>query len=382
MIKTADVVIIGGGIVGCATAFNLAKRGLKQVVLLEKGYLASGSTGRCAAGIRQQWGTEMNCLLARESIKIFENIREELGGEYDIELNQVGYLIFATTEKEVAQFKKNIRLQQRLGIPSRLLSPEEAKVIVPHINTEMMMAAAFCQTDGYCNPFLATLAYGDAARKSGVEICTYTEVTGIKVEKGKIAGVVTDKGEIATRVVLNAAGGFAGEIGEMAGVLLPFYPERHQALVTEPVEPLQTPMVMSFSYNIYCQQTPHGSFIMGYGDPHEPKSTALNSSWAFLQEIARKVTRVLPKMKDIRVVRQWAGSYDMTPDRQPILGAIPEVEGFHVAIGFSGHGFMHGPMTGVLMAEHLLGQETSMKIDMLGVGRFAQGELLLEPSVV
>jgi len=282
----------------------------------------------------------------------------------------------------VAQFKKNIELQHRLGIPSRLITPEEAREIVPHINTGLMIAATFCQTDGHCNPFLATQAYGDAARKLGVEICTYTEVTGIKVEKGKIAGVATGKGEIATRVVLNAAGGFAGKIGEMAGVLLPFYPERHQALVTEPVEPLQAPMVMSFGYNIYCQQTPQGSFIMGYGDPHEPKSTALNSTWAFLQEIARKEPRILPKMKDIRVVRQWAGSYDMTPDRQPILGAIPEVEGFHVAIGFSGHGFMHGPMTGVLMAEHLLGKETSMRIDMLGVGRFARSELTFEPSVV
>jgi|Deesub1362A_J573_1020465.scaffolds.fasta_scaffold02178_5 sarcosine oxidase subunit beta len=382
MKRTAEVVIIGGGITGVATAFNLAKRGCRDVVLLEKGYLASGSTGRCGAGVRQQWGLEMNCLLAKGACEQFENLNEILEYDGDIEFHQGGYLLLATTEKEVEQFKKNIKLQNSLGINSKLLSVEEAREIVPYLNTEGILACAFHQKDGHANPFYTTQAYADAAKRLGVEINTYTTVTDIKVERGRVVGVVTDKGEISTNKVLNAAGGWAGQIAEMAGVSLPIYPERHEALVTEPIERLIDPMVMSFSFNIYCQQTPHGSFVMGYGDPNEKPGVNLKSSWHFIQTMAKKVTAILPIMENVRVVRQWAGLYTMTPDAAPILGSVPEVEGFYVAVGFSGHGFMLGPMTGILMAEHILGMAMTLPIDKLDVGRFERGELIQEPSVV
>lgn len=382
MIKTADVVIIGGGISGCSIAYNLAKKGVKNIVVIEKRYLGSGATGRCGAGVRQQWGTEMNCRLAMESIKFFERANEELHYEGDIEFKQGGYLIVASTEKEDIQFKKNVELQKSLGIPVEYLTPKEAKEIVPYLNTERIISATYCEKDGHLNPFLATDAFARAAKRLGVKFYTYTEVIDVKIENGKVVGVVTDKGEISTRTVVNAAGGHSKIIGQMAGIDLPVYSERHQILVTEPVEQMQKPMVMSFSLNLYCQQTPHGSFIMGRGDSHEPKDLRITSSWQFLDEMAKTIVDLLPPIGELRVIRQWAGLYNLTPDKQPILGPVKELEGFYLAIGFSGHGFMLAPMTGLLLAEQIVGEKTTISINMLDKDRFKRGELVLEPSVV
>ncbi|MBU4562331.1 FAD-binding oxidoreductase, partial [bacterium] len=211
MIKRASVVIIGGGVIGCCIAYNLAKLGCKDVVLFEKNSLSSGATGRCGAGIRQQFGTKMNCILARESIKIFENLSREL--DYDIELNQGGYLILAYTEKEVNQFKKNVALERSLNIDARFISVDEAKEIVPTLNTEGILAATFCPTDGHANPFKTNFAYAEAAQRLGVKIYTFTEVKEIETENNKIVAVKTDKEKILTPIVVNAAGGYSGTIG-------------------------------------------------------------------------------------------------------------------------------------------------------------------------
>ena len=380
MIKKADIVIIGGGVVGCSIAYNLAKLGAKNIILLEKNTLASGATGRCGAGIRQQFGTKMNCILARESIKIFENLSQEL--EYDIELNQGGYLILAYTEKEVNQFKKNIALEQSLNIKARFITVEEAKEIVPPLNTEGILAATFCPTDGHANPFKTNFAYAEAAERLGVKIYTFTEVKEIETENHKIVAVNTDKGKVLTPIVVNAAGGYSGIIGKMVGVDIPVYSQRHQILITEPVDPLFRPMLMSFSRNFYCQQTPHGSIIMGFGDPNERKDGDIGSSWQFAQEMAQKMTAVLPLLKEVSMVRQWAGLYNVSPDAQPILGEHPQIGGFFMALGFSGHGFMLAPITSKLIAELILKERTSLPIDKLDIGRFERGELIIEPSVV
>lgn len=382
MNKSADVVIIGGGISGCSIAYNLARKGVKKIVVVEKDYLASGSTGRCGAGIRMQWGTERNCLLSKMSVEFYETANQELEYEYDIEFKQGGYLIVAATEKEVNQFKKNIKLQNRLGIPSVYLSPKEAKEIIPYIDETKILGATFCPKDGHLNPFHTTQAYANAAKRLGAEIMTYTTVTGIEVEGGRIKGVNTDKGYISTPVVVNTAGGYSRKIGEMAGVDIPVYPQRHQILVTEPVEPLQGPMYMGFYLNIYCQQTPHGSFIMGRGDANEPKDFRTTSSWQFMEEMAKSCCNLLPLLRKLSVIRQWSGMYCMTRDAHPIYGAAREVEGFYMACGFSGHGFMLGPATGLLMAQTILGEPTSIPIDNLDKDRFSRGELILEPSVV
>jgi sarcosine oxidase subunit beta len=379
---TADVVIIGGGVVGCATAYELARLGVKQVVLVEREYLASGATGRCGAGVRQQWGTRINCLLTKASIALFETMNEDLGYSGDIEFKQGGYLILAYTSQGWAQFARNVALQTSLGIPARLCAPDEAVRIVPHLNTEGLFGATFCPKDGHINPFKVTQAYAEAAARLGVEIRKFTEVTGVKVVDGRVAGVSTTAGDIATPLVLNATGPHAPVIGRMVGVEIPIINERHQILVTEPVAPMQGPMVISFHHGLYCQQTPHGSFIMGVGDPHEPKDFDIGHSWSFLRDVASKVTRVLPPLKDLRIVRQWSGLYDLTVDRQPVLDEAPQARGFHIAAGFSGHGFMIAPMIAKIMAARMTGATPPIDVSALDLGRFSRGELVTEPSVV
>jgi len=383
MTETADVVVIGGGINGACAAYHLAKKGVKKVVVLEKDFLAAGSTGRCGAGVRAQWGAEMNVRLAKAAIEQYEKADEELDYAPGIEFKQRGYLLVAYTEKQVDQFKKNVALQNSLGVPSRFVSPDEAKRIVPHLSTEGLMGATFCPKDGHINPFKATDAFARAAKRLGAEIRLRTEVTGIKVSGGRVIGVETTRGDIFAPVVVNVAGPWSQEVAAMAGVDIPTYSQRHQILVTEPVNPsLQGPMVMSFHHSLYCQQTPHGSFIMGIGDPHEPTGHDVGHSWQFLEEMAKKVCRMLPILRNVRVVRQWSGSYNMSPDAHPIIGRAPNVEGFYMAVGFSGHGFMLAPIVGQILSELITDEQPVIPVDKLGLERFATGELNVEPSVV
>ncbi len=381
MDRIADAVVIGGGVVGASIAYHLALRGLGRIVLVERSYLGAGSTGRCGAGVRQQWGTILNCLLAQESVRMFQRMDEELGYDRSVEFRQGGYLILAYTEREMAQFMKNVELERSLGIPVELLTPAEAKAVAPLLDPRDVLGATYCPTDGHANPFHVTYAYAHAARRLGAEILTGTEVRGIHVKGGRVEAVSCDTGTIATRVVVDAAGPHSAEIAAMAGVDIPFWAERHQILATEPVEPALRPMIISFSRRVYCQQTPHGSFIMGMSDPAEPRGFSTEASWKFLVEVAREVTRILPRVGELCVVRQWAGLYDMTPDAHPILGRTP-VDGLYLACGFSGHGFMLAPVTGRLLAEIICGERPSIDVSGLDLGRFARDELVIEPSVV
>ncbi len=382
MRSTADAVVIGGGVIGAAAAYSLLKLGMRDVVLCEKATFCNGSTGRCGAGVREQWGSKGNCLLAKASIDMFEVLADELNYPHDLEFKQKGYLMLAHTEKEWAQFQKNVELQHSLGIKSRLCTPEEAREIVPALNTEGMLGATFNGRDGHANPFHVTRAYLTAAERLGADINYFTEVTGIEVAGGKVRKVVTNKGVIETPIVVNAAGPWAKPVAEMVGVTLPLFTQRHQILVTEPVGWLLDPMVMSFSIGIYCQQTPHGSLVMGIGDPHEPKGYDIGHSWEFLRDMSRIITRLLPVLKDVRVVRQWSGLYTVTPDAHPILGGVPGIDGYLQAVGFSGHGFMLAPAVGRIMAEMALGKETFLDVRNLDAGRFERGEYNVEPSVV
>ncbi len=382
MRNSADVVIIGGGISGCSVAYNLAKKGVKNIVVLEKRFICGGSTGACGAGVRMQWGTEMNCLFSKYSIEFFEHANETLEYDGDIEFKQKGYLLIADTDREIEQFKKNIEVQHACGIPSRMVSLDEARSIVPHLNTSILKGAAFCEKDGFLNPFHTTDAYYRAARRLGVEFLHPVTVIGLTTSGGRISGVVTDKGVIHTNCVINAAGGASKQICDMVGISVPVISERHQILVTEPVEPMQEPMVMSFGLNLYVQQSPHGSFIMGRGCDAEPRDGRVTSSHEFLSEMAKTITRTLPPIGKLRVVRQWAGLYNITPDRQPIYEKSADVNGFYMCIGFSGHGFMFGPVTGVVMSEMILGETPTIDASKLSLGRFGHGEMVFEPSVV
>ena len=301
MKKAYDVIIIGGGIIGCATAFELAKRGITDILLIEKRFLTSGATGRCGAGIRQQWGSELNARIALESTHIFEHLEEYTGYTRSCGLHQGGYLLVAYTEKEWAQFQENLKVQHKLGIDSRAVDLKEAKEIVPYLNTDGMFGATFCQKDGHADPFQCTQAYAQGAKRMGVEFLTYTEVTGLQTKAGRIHAVETTNGTFEARTVINCANVHAPELAKMVGEDIPVTSERHQALVTEPVAPLIDCMVMSFHRSYYVQQTPHGSFVMGIG-PHEAPSYNFNSSWQFLEKNCAVMCEALPILRKLKVV--------------------------------------------------------------------------------
>ena len=386
MVKSADIVIVGGGISGVAIGYELLKAGAKNVVLLERKYLTSGATGRCGAGIRQQWGTELNCIMSKYSCEFFENAVDELGYDGDIEFHQGGYLMLISTEEELAWMRKSVALQNSLGIKSSILDLDQSKEIVPILNTEKLVATAFYNKDGFLNPFHTTYAYANAFKRLGGIIYTHTALTGIRIEKGKVAGVRTGVGEIATENLIVAAGGYTQKIAEdMAGVVLPIYSERHNILVTEPVEPILDPMIMSFSLNLYGQQTPHGAFIMGRTCDNQPRDLRRTADSSFPEKMSRSITEVLPPLRNIRMLRQWSGMYNISPDRNAVYGRMsPGIEGIYVAAGFSGHGFMMAPATGRILTEIVLGLEPTLPWEKLGVSRFDGGKsgLPLEPSVV
>jgi len=379
----ANIVIVGAGISGTSIAYHLAKKGIEGIVVVDKGYLTSGATGRCGAGIRQQWGTASNCILAKKSIEFFETAKTELEYDDDIEFKQEGYLILASDASEEATFQKNVILQNRLGIPSKNLSKEEALKIVPYLNPNAFYSATYCKTDGHLNPFKMTDAFYQAAKRMGVTFLFFEEVKDIVVHDHQIQKVITSKREIETHQVCNAAGGYAKEIGDMVGIDIPVYSENHEILVTEPIEKMQGPMVMSFTKNIYCQQVPHGSFIMGRSNPKATHDHDISSSWQFLDEMAKTVCEIAPIIGNLRVIRQWGGSYNISPDKQPIISDCEKLPGFTIACGFSGHGFMFSPMTGLLISELILKQPTTVDISLYHMNRFQTNQPTdVEKSVV
>ena len=378
-----NILIIGAGISGVSIAYNLAKKGVMGIHVIDRGYFTNGATGRCGAGVRQQWATPMNCILAKKSIEFFENAKEILEYEGNLEFKQEGYLMLATNPEEHEQFTKNVKLQNSLGIPSKQLTKEEALKIVPHLNPNAFISATFCQTDGHLNPFKMTEAYYLAAKRLGVTFSFFEEALQIETKDKKILKVITNKNTYETSKVVNAAGGYSKEIGDMAGVDIPVYSENHEILATEPVERIQGPMVMSFSKNIYCQQVPHGAFLMGRSNPFVERGHDVESTWQFLDHMAKTVTDIMPLIGKLRVVRQWGGSYNMSPDRQPIISDTKELEGFYMACGFSGHGFMFAPMTGLLLSEIILKENNTIDMEPLHLDRFkTQDQFHVEKSVV
>lgn len=378
-----NVLIIGGGISGTSIAYHLAQKGIQDIVVVDKSYFNSGDTGRCGAGVRQQWGTKTNCILGQRSIAFFEQAKEHLAYPYDLEFKQEGYLILATTPEECEQFAKNVALQNACGIPSRVVSKAEALAIVPHLNPDAFMSATFCATDGHLNPFKMNEAFMLAAKRLGVTFHYGETVVAMHSSGTHVTQVVTTTTTYNVKQVVNAAGGYSREVGLLAGVDIPVYSKKHEICVTQPTRKMQGPMVMSFSKNIYCQQVPHGAFIMGRSDPKAQKNHDIESSHAFLDEMAKTVVHVLPALAHLRVVRQWAGHYNMSLDAQPILGKVDEKENFFVACGFSGHGFMFAPITGEIVANIMCNEPVFMDVSELSIQRFKQqSTFTIEKSVV
>lgn len=387
MLKSADVVIIGGGVQGCSIAYHLAKKGIKNIAVLERSYLSSGGTGRSAAGIRHQFGTEINIKLAAESIRMIENLTHELDYPYEegLELMQKGYTMLAYSKSQLAQFEENAKRQNSL-IPhcnTEILSPEDLKEKFPLLNINGLHGASFNEKDGHVNPFHLTNAYVMAAKRLGVNFYQHTEVVNIFCEGSKVKGVETKDGHVInTPIVINAAGPQGGQVSRMVGIEIPMYPERHQILVTEPLDMVLPSMMISLTHGTYFKQTSTGSILMGLNDPHEVKDFNEDSTGEFLIEAAKRITAHMPALRNTKVIRQWAGLYDITPDQQPILGPVDQVDGFYMDVGWSGHGLQLGPVVGKLMAQLINNEEPEIDIRPLNFNRFETGELIPEPVCV
>jgi len=377
MEKTADIIIIGGGIIGASIAYHLAQKGAKGVVLLEKGMLGEGSTAKCAGGIRAQFSTEINIRFSLKSLK-FWNRFEEITG-VDLGFKKVGYLFLATTGEEWAVFKANVDFQHKLGIPVELLSPPEIKYRWPFLKVDDLQGGTFCTWEGYAGPYEAISGFAKGARRGSVKIYEETEVLGIHQKTGKIISVRTAQGDIVSPIVINAAGPYAGEVGKMAGVEVPVLPYRRQLFFTAPFPwiPDSIPLVIDFHRAWYFRREGPGLLISGPKDNFP--SFNINVDYDAMVEVAENSIYRVPIMEKAEINRGWAGSYEISPDNHAILGEAPTCQGFFLANGFSGHGFQHSPAVGQAMAELILGEKPSIDISCLSVDRFRQGHLIHEP---
>jgi sarcosine oxidase, subunit beta len=379
--KSTDVAIVGGGVNGCAIAYYLSKLGI-DVSVFERKYLSSGATGSCGAGIRQQWSTKENTELAIRSVRMFEDLSSELG--MDIEFNQGGYLIINHSDEELAQSKKNVKMQKTLGLDVSMVSVDEINDIVPVLDVKGMQAvgATFCPSDGHANPFKTTFAYAYAAEQLGAKIHTHTTVKDIKTEKNMVTEVVTDKGTIKTKWVVDAAGAWSSEIANIVGILIPNRPFRKEVLVTERLQPLFEAMVISFKDGIYFSQQPEGNIVGGIPIPEQRDGFLECPTFSFIQHMSETLTRYVPALRQINMLRHWTGYYDVTPDARPILGEDGTVSGFVHCHGFSGHGFMLSPMVSRMLAEYIAHDKESSVLKRLRLDRFEEEDIDLEQNVV
>jgi sarcosine oxidase subunit beta len=377
MEKPADIVIIGGGIIGVSIAYYLGKMGAKNVVLFEKDLVGMGSTGLCAGGIRRQWSTEVNMHFALKAFEVFQNFEEEFG--VSPEFHQIGYLFLARDAEELESFKTNIELQNRFGVPSKLLTCEEVKEKWPFLNLEDVFGGAFCHTDGYAGPSEVTNAIAKGARRYGVQIFEKTEVLSIELARSRILSVLTREGRVETHTVVNAAGPYAANVGKLVGVEIPVSPIRRQLFVTDPFHmiPPSVPLTIDHKQNFYFRR--EGECVLLSGPQDDKPSFNLNTDFEAMVETAEKATHRVPVFEKANIARGWAGLYEISPDNHAVLGKVPEVEGLILAVGFSGHGFQHGPAAGMAVAELIWnGKSEIIDITPLALTRFEEGKAIKE----
>jgi sarcosine oxidase subunit beta len=380
--RTADIVIIGGGVMGASAAYHLARCGVKNIVLLEKEKnFGTGATGRCAGGVRYQFSTEINVKLSLESLPMLERFPEEIG--QDIDYRQCGYLLIATQEKDAERFRHNVELQNSLGVETRLLSGDEVRACLPMMRFEDALCGTFHQKDGLVDPNGVVSGYISAAQKMGGIALTDVEVTGIRLSGGQVEAVETTQGTVQTRRVLNAAGPWSGLIGQMADVRIPVVPIRRQMFTTDPLKeiPRDFPFVIDFAQSLYFHREGEG-LLIGMSNPDEQPGFGQNVDEEFEFINLEAAIERMPLLERASRASHWAGLYEVTPDAHPVFGGC-QVEGFTICTGFSGHGFMHGPISGKLMAEYIVdGKFSSLDVSMLDLARFEEGRLIKEYNVV
>jgi len=379
---TADIVIIGGGVMGASAAYHLAQRGLKNIVLLEKeNFFGQGATGRCAGGVRYQFSTEINVKLSIESLPMIERFKEEIGQE--VSYKQCGYLLVATNEKDANAFKYNVKLQNKLGVSTQLLSGDEVRERLPLMKFDDAIVGTFNPKDGTVDPNSVVMGYISAAQKMGVKAFTGAEVVGVSLRGDNVEEVQTTLGTIKTRMILNAAGPWAGQIGQMAGINIPVTPLRRQMFTTSPLKevPSDFPFVIDFARSLYFHREGEG-LLIGMSNQNEQPGTDQSVDEDFeLVNLDAAIER-MPLVEKAQRASHWAGLYEVTPDAHPIFGGTP-VNGLYLCTGFSGHGFMHGPISGKLMSEFILdGKYSSLDVSMLDLKRFEEGRLIQEYNVV
>jgi sarcosine oxidase subunit beta len=376
----AKVVIIGGGIMGLALAWNLAQLGETEVVVLEQGYLCAGASGRNGGGIRAQWGTPTLIGLARRSLELMKRFARDMG--INVWFRQGGYLFLAKSEAIVARLEKSAELHNRFGVPTQILSVDAASDLVPDLSLRGVLACAWNPKDAVIFPWPFLWGYAQQAQRKGVAIETYTKVTGLDVAGGRIARVLTDRGAIACDRVVLAAGAWSPQVAALAGVQLPNQPHRHEICSTEPLKPFLGPLVSVLDSGLYFSQSMRGEIVGGMGDPHEPVGLNLGSTSRFLTRYAQALTELLPAGGAVKVLRQWSGPYDVTPDNSPILGHTPGLSNLLQLSGFVGHGFMMAPAVAERMARWMASGESDELFQRFALDRFAQGRLEKEDMII
>jgi sarcosine oxidase subunit beta len=377
---SADVVVIGGGVMGTSIAFHLAEAGA-DVCLVERGELAGGSTSRAAGGIRAQFSDPLNVAIGLRSIEAFERFGERPGA--DIDLRQVGYLFLLDREEDVESFEERVALQNELGLPSRLLAPEEAAELCPIAGLDGVLAATFCPLDGHASPEAVVHGYAAAARALGATVMTRCAVTGIASRGGTVDGVMTELGPIRTGVVVCAAGVWSPEVSRMVGVELPVDPVLREVGFTGPADglPERIPLTIDFSTGFYFHREGPG-LLFGMADPSQPVGFDVPTDPQWLEQVMAVAERRLPALLDMGIAGGWKGYYEVTPDHNALVGEAADVARFLYATGFSGHGFLQGPAVGEIVRDLVLGHEPFVDVAPLAVERFTRAAPRPERNVI
>ena len=381
---TADIVIIGGGVMGVSAAYHLAQRRAGRVVLLEKApFFGQGATGACAGGIRHQFSTDVNIRLSTLSIQMLERFAEEM--EQDIDLNLCGYIFLLSSPADVAAFQENVARQHALGIATEWLDREEIRRRAPQIDLDAaptILAGTSYHRDGLADPHSVVQGYVKQARRLGADLHTSVAVTRILTDGKRVIGVETTAGRVSTSVVLLTAGPWSAPIAATAGIDLPVVPVRRQIVVTRPLAlPRDFPFVIDFAQSLYFHYET-GGILTGMSNPDETPGEKLDIDHAWTMFHLDKAIARMPLLEQAELLTQWAGLYEVTPDHQPILGPLP-IDGLYTCTGFSGHGFMHGPVCGLLLAEDILdGAAHTVDIHSLRYDRFVSAKGAPERNVV
>ena len=371
--RTASAVVIGGGVVGCSIAYHLARRGLRDVVVLERDTVGSGTTSKAAGGIRAQFATETEIRFSLESIRVFERFPEEFG--VDPGYRKIGYLFLISDQAQLRGFQARMALQQSLGVDVRLIAPDEARKLVPALRVDDLVAAVWGPGDGMAGPAEVTNGYARRARELGARILEGVAVTGIDLEGGGVRAVRTSEGTIATPLAVNAAGPHAARVGRLAGLEIPVLPRRRHIFFTEPFPELPGPIPLTHDCRtgLYFRKEME-QVLLSPGDVEDvgddPNVTV---DWKRVEETVEKAIDRVPLLERARIAGGWAGLRPLTPDEHAIIGWAPGVEGFFLAVGFGGWGFQHSPATGLHSAEWILDGRPSLDLSLFDPGRFARG---------